>query len=270
MDSFEKPSYTIGGGTVMRIDASTILITGGSSGLGAACVEKLARQGARVIIADLTPPRDAAREKFSDRVLFVPTDVTSETDIRSAIAAGEEQFGPLRGTVICAGVLHAERLLGRDGPASLEEFRRVIDVNLIGTFNTVRLAAEAIAHNEPYEDGERGVIAMTSSVAAVDGQIGQASYAASKGGVAAMTLPLARELGTHGIRVVSIAPGAFETPMMQAAPEKVRQSLIDQTPFPNRLGQADEFASLVSHVFENRMLNGCVLRLDGALRMGPR
>ncbi len=149
-------------------------------------------------------------------------------------------------------------------------FRRVIDINLTGTFNTVRLAAEAIARSEPQEDGLRGVVVMTSSVSAFEGQIGQAAYAASKGGVASLTLPLARELGQHGIRVVSIAPGVFDTPMMQAAPEKVRQSLIDQIPFPHRLGQADEFASLVCHVFENNMLNGCVLRLDGALRMGPK
>ena len=254
----------------MQIDASTILIAGGSSGLGAACVEKLARHGARVIVADLTPPRADALAEFAGRVLFAPADVTSEAEMRSAIAAGEERFGPLRGVVVCAGVLHAERALGRDGAASLEEFRRVIDVNLIGTFNAVRLAAEAIARSKPQEDGLRGVVVMTSSVSAFDGQIGQAAYAASKGGVASLTLPLAREFGQHGIRVVSIAPGVFDTPMMQAAPDSVRQSLIDQIPFPHRLGQADEFASLVRHVFENDMINGCVLRLDGALRMGPR
>jgi NAD(P)-dependent dehydrogenase (short-subunit alcohol dehydrogenase family) len=151
----------------------------------------------------------------------------------------------------------------------LEAFRRVIDVNLIGTFNTVRLAAEAMARCEPAEDGLRGVAVMTASVSAFEGQIGQAAYSASKGGVASLTLPLARELGQHGIRVVSIAPGVFETPMMQAAPDKVRQSLINQIPFPHRFGQAEEFASLVCHVFENNMLNGCVLRLDGAIRMGP-
>lgn len=254
----------------MHIDGSNILITGGSSGLGAACVERLARHGACVIVADVAPPYGDALEEFSDRVLFAPTDVTSEADMRSAIAAGEERFGPLRGVVVCAGVLHAERTLGRDGAASLEEFRRVIDVNLTGTFNAVRLAAEAIARSEPQEDGERGVAVMTSSISAFDGQIGQAAYSASKGGVASLTLPLARELGQHGIRVVSVAPGAFDTPMMQAAPDKVRQSLIDQIPFPRRLGQVDEFASLVCHIFENHMLNGCVLRLDGGLRMGAK
>ena len=254
----------------MQIEALNILVTGGSSGLGAACVEALARQGARVINADVTPPRGDTAKEFSDRVLFVATDVTSEADVCSAIAAGEKRFGPLRGVVACAGVLLAERVLGREKIASLEAFRRVIEVNLIGTFNAVRLAAEAIARSEPVEDGLRGVAVTTSSVSAFEGQIGQAAYSASKGGVASLTLPLARELGQHGIRVVSIAPGVFDTPMMQAAPDKVRQSLIDQIPFPHRFGQAAEFASLVCHIFENNMLNGCVLRLDGAIRMGPR
>jgi NAD(P)-dependent dehydrogenase (short-subunit alcohol dehydrogenase family) len=254
----------------MQIDASTILISGGSSGLGAACTEMLARRGARVIVADLAPPRSELPAEIADRVLFTPTDVTSEADMRAAIAAGEERFGPLRGAVACAGVLHAERVLGRAGVASLEEFRRVIDINLNGTFNMVRLATEAIARNEPQEDGLRGVLVMTSSVSAFDGQIGQASYAASKGGVASLTLPLAREFGQHGIRVVSVAPGVFETPMMQTAPDKVRQSLVEQIPFPKRFGQPEEFASFVCHIFENNMLNGCVLRLDGAVRMGPK
>jgi NAD(P)-dependent dehydrogenase (short-subunit alcohol dehydrogenase family) len=209
-------------------------------------------------------------EEFSDRVIFAPTDITSEADVRSAIATGESRCGPLRGVVACAGVLGAERVLARDGVASLQEFRRVVDVNLTGTFNTVRLAAEAIARSETLENGLRGVIVMTSSISAFEGQIGQAAYAASKGGVASLTLPLARELGQHGIRVVSIAPGVFDTPMMQAAPDKVRQSLVDQIPFPRRFGHVDEFASLVCHIFENDMLNGCVLRLDGALRMGPK
>ncbi|HEX3600774.1 MAG TPA: SDR family NAD(P)-dependent oxidoreductase [Lacipirellulaceae bacterium] len=254
----------------MQIDSSTILVTGGSSGLGAACVEMLARRGASVIVADVTEPKQHLPQEFSDRVLFVATDVTSESDVCSAIAAGENQFGPLRGVVACAGLLHAERVLGRDGAASLEAFRRVIEVNLIGTFNAVRLAAEAIARSEPREDGARGVVVMTSSISAFEGQIGQAAYAASKGGVASLTLPLAREFGQKGIRVVSIAPGVFDTPMMQVTPNKVRQSLVDQIPFPHRFGHAHEFASLVCQVFENDMLNGCILRLDGALRMGPK
>lgn len=255
----------------MQIAAQTILVTGGGSGLGAACAGRLAACGARVIIADVSPPGgDVHTQIPEERMLYIRTDVTNEADLRSAIAAGQEQFGPLRAVVTCAGVLHAARVLGREGIASLDEFRRVVEVNLTGTFNAVRVAAEAIARAEPDDEGERGVIVMTSSVAAWDGQIGQAAYAASKGGVAAMTLPLARDLGSHGIRVASIAPGVFDTPMMQAAPEKVRQSLIDQTPFPKRFGRPDEFAALVCHILENRMLNGCVLRLDGALRMGPR
>jgi NAD(P)-dependent dehydrogenase (short-subunit alcohol dehydrogenase family) len=254
----------------MNIDGSSILVTGGSSGLGAACVQTLTGQGASVIISDLAPPREDAFGEFGERVLFARTDVNSEPDLRAAIAAGENRFGPLQGAVACAGILHAERVLGREGPASLEAFRRVIEVNLVGTFNTVRLAAEAMARSQPLVGGLRGVVVMTSSVAALEGQIGQAAYSASKGGVAALTLPLARELGQHGIRVVSIAPGVFETPMMQNAPDKVRQSLIEQTPFPRRLGRPEEFAALVGHVFENEMLNGCVLRLDAALRMGPK
>jgi NAD(P)-dependent dehydrogenase (short-subunit alcohol dehydrogenase family) len=230
----------------------------------------LARRGASVIIADLSPPRDNVSNEFADRIHFAQTDVTNESDIIAALDAGVKRFGALRGAVACAGILHAERMLGRNGVASLEQFRRVIDINLNGTFNTVRLAAEAIAKSEPQEDGCRGVVVMTSSISAFEGQIGQAAYSASKGGVASLTLPLARELGQHGIRVVSIAPGVFETPMMQAAPDKVRQSLVEQIPFPQRFGRPEEFASLVCHVFENNMLNGCNLRLDGALRMESR
>jgi NAD(P)-dependent dehydrogenase (short-subunit alcohol dehydrogenase family) len=254
----------------MQIESSNILVTGGSSGLGAACVTMLARRGARVIVADITPPRGVAHGDFSEHVLFAHTDVTSEAEVRSVIAAGVEKFGPLRGAVTCAGVLHAERVLRRDGVASLEEFKRVIEINLVGTFNTARLAAEAIVRSEPQDDGLRGVVVMTSSVSAFDGQIGQVAYSAAKGGVASLTLPMAREFAQHCIRVVSIAPGVFDTPMMQAAPEKVRQSLIDQTPFPHRLGNPDEFAAMVCHIFENNMLNGCVLRLDGAIRMGAK
>lgn len=254
----------------MQIAGATILVTGGSSGLGAGCVEILARRGANVIIADLAPPRDALPQDIADRVLFQKTDVTSEADVRAAIAIGEQKFGPLRGAATCAGVLHAERVLGRSGVASLEAFRRVIDINLTGTFNAVRLAAEAIGRTEPQEDGLRGVLVMTASASAFEGQIGQAAYAASKGGVASLTLPLAREFGQHGIRVVSVAPGIFDTPMMQAAPDKVRQSLVEQIPFPHRFGRPDEFASFVSHIFENNMFNGSVLRLDGAVRMGAK
>jgi len=254
----------------MQIAGSTVLVTGGASGLGAACVQKLISQGSRVIVADIASPSENTKEELSERLLFVRTDVTSEVETRSAIQAGQDRFGPLRGAVICAGVLHAERVLGRDGIASLSEFRRVIDVNLIGTFNAVRLAAEAIASSEPLSDGLRGVVVTTSSIAAFEGQIGQAAYSASKGGVASLTLPLARELGQHGIRVVCIAPGVFDTPLMRAASDRVQQSLIEQTPFPHRLGNVEEFAALVCHMMENDMLNGCIVRLDGGLRMGAK
>lgn len=254
----------------MELDRRTILVTGGSSGLGAACVRHLVEAGANVVNADLAAPPAALPDNLALRVIHVRTDVTSEADVRGAVEAAEHTFGPVRGAVLCAGVLHAELILGRDGPASLEAFRRSIEINLVGTFNVLRLAAQAIARQTPDADGERGVLVTTASIAAFEAQMGQAAYAASKGGVAAMTLPLARDLARHGIRVVSIAPGVFDTPMMQAAPEKVRQSLLDQTPFPRRFGRPEEFAALVRHVFENRMFNGCVLRLDAGLRMGPR
>ena len=186
------------------------------------------------------------------------------------MATAQERFGPLRGVVVCAGILHAERILGRQGLCDLNAFRRVVEVNLVGTFNVLRLAAGIMQNNEPDAEGERGVIITTASTAAFEGQIGQAAYAASKGGIAAMTLPAARELGRFGIRVVSIAPGVFETPMMQAAPEEQRQALQAQIPFPPRFGRPEEFAALVEHVLANRMLNGTVIRLDGGLRMAAR
>lgn len=254
----------------MDIAGQTILISGGSSGLGAACVRRLAGRGANVVIADLSEAGAELAHSLAPHAAFVSTDVTSETDVQGAIALAEQRFGGLHGAVACAGILHAERVVGRDGAASLEAFQRVINVNLVGTFNIVRLAAEVIAKQTPGLDGERGVIVMTSSVAAEEGQIGQAAYSASKGGVAAMTLPLARDLARFGIRVACVAPGAFETPMMQAAPEAVRKSLAEQIPFPSRLGHPDEFAALVEHAFENRMLNGTIMRIDGAMRMGPR
>ncbi len=254
----------------MDIAGHTFLISGGSSGLGAACVRRLVGHGANVVIADLSDAGKALAESLGSQTAFARTDVTSEADVRHAVGLAEQQFGGLHGAVACAGILYAERVVGRDGAASLDAFQRVININLIGTFNIVRLAAEVIAKQPPGPDGERGVIVTTSSIAAEEGQIGQAAYSASKGGVAAMTLPLARDLARYGIRVVSIAPGVFETPMVQAAPDAVRKSLSEQIPFPSRLGQPDEFAALVEHVFENRMLNGTVLRLDGAMRMGPR
>jgi NAD(P)-dependent dehydrogenase (short-subunit alcohol dehydrogenase family) len=248
----------------VRISSSTFLITGGSSGLGAACVERLAAAGANVVIADVN-----LTSTGQDKVLACRVDVTNSEEVAAAIQQTTDKFGALHGVVNCAGILGAARVLGRDGPHDLALFRRVIEINLIGSFNVVRLAAQAMSANRENADGERGVIVNTSSVAAFEGQIGQAAYSASKGGIASMTLPLARDLARHGIRVVAIAPGVFQTPMMDVAPEKVQQSLQAQTVFPQRLGQPGEFAALVQHILENRMLNGSVIRLDGAMRMGP-
>ena len=254
----------------MNLKQGGVLVAGGSSGLGAACVRRLAAAGAGVLIADINPPREELAGELGDRVRFVRTDVTDEAEVSAAIAAARNAFGGLRGAVTCAGVIHADRILNREGAHALEPFRRVIEVNLIGSFNVARLAADAIRQEEPTEDGERGAIVMTSSVAAFEGQIGQAAYAASKGGVASLTLPLARDLSRYGIRVVSIAPGVFETPMMEKVSDAYRTALIENVPFPARLGNPEEFAALVEHIFENRYLNGSVLRLDGAIRMPPR
>jgi NAD(P)-dependent dehydrogenase (short-subunit alcohol dehydrogenase family) len=255
----------------MNVAGHTFLVTGGASGLGEACVRRLVKFGGRCVVADMNEEAGIALAgQLGDSAAFVATDVTSEDSARSAIAFTVERFGGLHGLVNCAGILGAARILGREGPHSLELFSRVVRVNLIGTFNMLRLAAEAMSGNSPEADDERGIVVNTSSVSAFEGQIGQAAYAASKGGVASLTLPAARELAKIGVRVVAIAPGVFETPMMQAAPENVRESLAAQIPFPSRLGKADEFASLVQHAVENTILNGCVLRLDGALRMGAK
>lgn len=257
----------------MKIEQATFVVTGGASGLGAACVAHLAERGANVVVADVAAPQQTLLDRLGERVeqvLFAQADITSESELQEAVTQGEQQFGGIRGLIACAGILHAERLLPREGLASLEAFQRVINVNLTGTFNALRIVAAAIAKTEPSEEEERGVLITTSSVAAFDGQIGQASYAASKGAIASLTLPLARELAGRAIRVVSIAPGVFETPMMNAAPDKVRESLIAQTPFPQRFGKPAEFAQFAAHIIENQMLNGCVLRLDGAIRMGAK
>jgi NAD(P)-dependent dehydrogenase (short-subunit alcohol dehydrogenase family) len=253
----------------MRIDDRVFLVTGGASGLGAATVRMLAAGGARVVIADIGR---GAGEALAAEVgaRFVPTDVTSEADGQAAVGEAKAAFGALHGLVNCAGVAPSERVLGRNGPHGLESFARAVSVNLVGTFNMIRLAAALIAENVPDAGGERGVIVNTASIAAFDGQIGQAAYAASKAGVAGLTLPVARELARIGIRVVTIAPGLFETPMMASMPEEVQASLGATVPFPSRLGDPAEFAALVRHICENAMLNGEVIRLDGALRMPPR
>jgi NAD(P)-dependent dehydrogenase (short-subunit alcohol dehydrogenase family) len=246
----------------MQLKDVAVLITGGGSGLGAATANSLAKEGANIVVADL--------KGEGDNALFVETDVTDEEGVKDAIDAALQNFGGLHGSIHCAGIAAAEKVLGRRGPHSLETFSRVVEVNLVGTFNVVRLAAEAMAKNEPTEGGERGVIVNTASVAAFDGQIGQVAYAASKGGVAAMTLPVARELATLGIRVMTIAPGIFDTAMLAGLPEAARESLGKQVLFPQRLGRPEEFAALVRHIIENEMLNGEVIRLDAAIRLAPR
>ncbi|MBY5814982.1 3-hydroxyacyl-CoA dehydrogenase [Rhizobium leguminosarum] len=255
----------------MLIRGASFIVTGGGSGLGAATARMLVEAGGRVTIADLNMQagEELAREFGSD-ACFVKADVTDGEEGVAVVAAAVKAFGSLRGLVNCAGVAPAEKVIGRDGPHRLESFARTVAINLIGTFNMIRLAAAAIQNTEPDGEGERGVIVNTASVAAFDGQIGQAAYAASKGGVAAMTLPIARELARFGIRVVSIAPGIFETPMMADMPAEVQAALGKSVPFPPRLGRPVEFAGLVRHIFENNMLNGEVIRLDGALRMGAR
>jgi NAD(P)-dependent dehydrogenase (short-subunit alcohol dehydrogenase family) len=255
----------------LEIENSVFFVTGGSSGLGAATARLLANGGGHVVIADVN---DEAGESISGEIgeeaRFVHTDVTDEESVQAALEATREAFGGVHGLVNCAGVGPAKKVLGRKGPHPLEDFAKTVKINLIGTFNTIRLAAAVMAENEPTGDGERGVVINTASVAAYDGQIGQAAYAASKGGVVSLTLPVAREFAAIGVRVVTIAPGIFETPMLAALPEEARESLGKQVPFPPRLGKPEEYAALVRHIIENEMLNGEVVRLDGAIRMAPR
>src|SRR5229473_7644904 len=253
----------------MQIKNSVFLVTGGASGLGAATARMAAENGGKVVIADMQADTG---EKFAKEIgaRFVKTDVTSEADGRAAVERALKEFGGLQVLVNCAGIAAAERTLGKEAPHDLGRFMRVIIVNLIGTFNMIRLAAEAMAKAGPNAAGERGVIVNTASVAAFDGQIGQAAYSASKGGVVAMTLPVARELARHGIRVMTIAPGIFDTPLMASLPEPARVSLGQSVPFPTRLGRPAEFAQLARQIIENSMLNGSVIRLDGALRMAAK
>jgi NAD(P)-dependent dehydrogenase (short-subunit alcohol dehydrogenase family) len=250
----------------MKIAHRTAFVTGGASGLGEACVRRIVAAGGRALIADRDETRGPALASELG-VRFVRVDVTDEASVQAALDVAVAEFGGVDICVQCAGVVHGEKILGRNGPHALASFSRVIGVNLIGTFNVLRLVAAAMEKNAPGDDGERGILVNTASIAAFEGQLGQAAYAASKGGVASLTLPAARELASKGIRVVAIAPGIFATPMMASLPEAVQASLAAQSPFPPRLGRADEFAALVEHVIGNVMLNGCVLRLDGALRM---
>ena len=255
------------------IAGASALVTGGASGLGRATARRLHDAGASVILVDLPSSGGLAyAAELGDNAHFVPGDVTDAGQMAAAVEAAMNA-GPLRVAVNCAGIATPGKVLGRNGVLPLEDFARVIQVNLIGTFNVSRLAAQAMAETDPVQTGgtsERGVIINTASVAAFDGQIGQPAYAASKGGVAAMTLPLARELARHLIRVVTIAPGIFETPMMAGLPQDAQDSLASQVPHPSRLGRPDEYAALAVHIIENQMLNGETIRLDGAIRMGPR
>ena len=251
----------------MELSGSTALVTGGASGLGLATARELARGGATVVVADL-PSSGGAEVADELSGAFAPTDVTDEAQVQAAVDAASAR-GPLRVLVNCAGIGTPGRVLGKAGPLPLEQFARVVQVNLIGTFNAIRLAVAAMAATEPV-DGERGVVVSTASVAAFDGQVGQAAYSASKGGVAGMTLPLARDLAPSLVRVMTIAPGLFDTPMLAGLPEPARASLAAQVPMPSRLGRPEEYAALVRHIVANPMLNGEVIRLDGAIRMAPR
>jgi NAD(P)-dependent dehydrogenase (short-subunit alcohol dehydrogenase family) len=255
----------------MRIEGRVALVTGGASGLGEATVRMIVERGGRVVILDRpgSAGEDLARA-LGQEAAFAPADVTSAEEVQGGVARAVERFGALHVAVSCAGIGAAMRTVTREGPMPLELFARVIAVNLTGTFNVVRLAAAQMARNEPDAEGERGVIVNTASAAAFDGQIGQAAYSASKGGVVSMTLPVARDLASLGIRVVTIAPGTFDTPMLAMLPEEHRRALAAQIPFPSRLGRPGEFAALACHVIENPMLNGETIRLDGALRMPPK
>ncbi len=253
----------------MEIEGQAAIVSGGGSGLGRATAEALAAGGARVAILDVNEAAatEAAREIGG---FAIRCDVTDAASVEAAVAAARQRHGPARIAVNCAGVGTAGRIVGRDGPLPLDAFRRVIEVNLIGSFNLMRVAAADMTTLDPLADGERGIIVSTASVAAYDGQIGQAAYSASKGGVVSLTLPAARELARYGVRVVAIAPGIFETPMLQGLPRNVQESLAASVPFPSRLGRPAEYAALVLHLCQNRMINGEVIRLDGALRMAPR
>jgi len=257
------------GGKLMQIEGQAAIVSGGASGLGRATAQALAAAGAKVALLDIneTAAAEAARETGG---LAIAADVTNAGSVEAAFAAARERHGPARIAVNCAGIGTAGRIVGRDGPLPLEAFRRVIEVNLVGSFNVMRVAAAEMSALEPLTDGERGIIVSTASAAAYEGQIGQAAYSASKCGIVALTLPAARELARYGIRVVAIAPGLFATPMLQGLPQNTRDSLAASIPFPNRLGRPEEYAALVLHLCQNTMLNGEVVRLDGALRMAAR
>src|SRR5471032_2838428 len=254
----------------MEIKNSTFIVTGGASGLGAATARTIAAAGGNVVIADVNADAGNALAKELGRARFIKTDVTSEIDGKIAVTLALKEFGGLQGLINCAGIAIGEKTLGKEGPHALASFSRVVGINVIGTFNMIRVAADAMSKGQPNAGGERGVIINTASVAAFDGQIGQAAYSASKGGIVAMTLPIARDLAQFGIRVLTIAPGLFLTPLLANLPQEAQDSLAASIPFPRRLGHADEFASLAMHMIDNPYLNGEVVRLDASLRMAPR
>ena len=255
----------------MQIENKVFIVTGGASGLGAATAEMLVKAGAKVMLVDMNAEAVAAQaSKLGTQARSVVADISQSDAAQAAVAATVAEFGAVNGLINCAGIVRGEKILGKNGPHALDTFSQVINVNLIGSFNMLRLAAAAMAETQADAEGERGVIINTASVAAFDGQIGQAAYAASKGAIASLTLPAARELARYGIRVMTIAPGIFETPMMAGMTPEVRESLTAGVPFPARLGKPAEYASLARHIIENSMLNGEVIRLDGALRMAAK
>ena len=255
----------------MQITDKTFIVTGGASGLGRAAAEALIKAGGRAVLLDVNAETGrAAEQALGAKAKFAQADVASEEQVKAVVELAVSTVGALNGVVNAAGIGPAAKVLGRNGPHSLDMFEKTIRVNLVGTFNVIRLAAVVLTQNAPETNGERGVIVNTASIAAFDGQIGQPAYAASKGGIVGMTLPIAREFASSGVRVVTIAPGIFDTPLLASLPEPARVSLGQQVPFPSRLGRPDEYAALVKHIVENEMLNGEVIRLDGALRMAPK
>jgi NAD(P)-dependent dehydrogenase (short-subunit alcohol dehydrogenase family) len=255
----------------MNITGRTFIVTGGASGLGRAAAEAIVSAGGTVVLLDVNADAGAAAElAIGPQSRFAQADVTSEEQVKAAVELAVSAFGNLHGAINAAGIGPAAKVLGKNGPHNLDLFEKTIRINLVGTFNVIRLAAAVMAQNAPLETGERGVIINTASIAAFDGQIGQPAYAASKGGIVALTLPVAREFASIGIRCVTIAPGIFDTPLLAALPEAARVSLGQQVPFPSRLGRPTEYAALARHIIENEMINGEVIRIDGALRMAPR
>ncbi|HBI47858.1 MAG TPA: 3-hydroxyacyl-CoA dehydrogenase [Smithella sp.] len=247
------------------------LVTGGASGLGEASILELVKKGAKVVVIDVDADKgEKLAANIGANAIFVKTDVTSETDVRQTIQKAVDAFGKINVVINCAGVVNPGKLIGRKGPLPLDAFNKVLQINLVGTLNVIRLAVEQMMNNKPDEEGEKGVIINTASIAAFEGQIGQVAYSASKAGIVGMTLPIAREISDYGIRIVTIAPGIFETPMMAGLPPAVKEDMAKAVPFPRRLGKPQEFAKMVLHIIDNVMMNGCCVRLDGALRMPPK